>query len=68
LAPAARERLESELGHCEQGRTGIPGHFAQNERTCGYGCGIGLIAMGLACLLYKPNRSADASLDDAQMR
>jgi hypothetical protein len=49
-----REHLERELRHCEREITGIPGHFPYNARVSGYGWGIGLAAMGLLCVLYKP--------------
>jgi hypothetical protein len=56
-----RKRLQRELDDCEKGITGIPGHFAANERNMGYGCGVGLAVLGLACLLYKPKSQQHVS-------
>ncbi len=54
LDAKAKEELEDKLEDCKRGVTGIPRHFAGNERKCGYGLGVGLAAMGFACLWYKP--------------
>ena len=53
-----RERLRGQLDSCKRGQTGIPAHFPYNERVSGYVIGLGLIAIGLCCLLYRPKATA----------
>ena len=49
-----REQLEGELEDRESGFTGIPSYFASNARNSGILLGLGLAAMGIVCLFYRP--------------
>lgn len=61
LDTRTREQLKRKLDDCKRGVTRIRLYEAGNYRRTGYCCGIGLAAMGLACLWYKPKPPAGST-------
>jgi hypothetical protein len=63
LDTTTRGRLQQQLDSYKHQPTGIPPYFPHNARTTGYVIGVGLAAMGLCCLLYKPRPKNDQGTD-----
>ena len=61
LDTKTREQLERKLDDCNRGVTRIRLYEAGNYGRTGYGCGVVLAAMGLACLRYKPKPPAGST-------